>query len=157
MIWTDVIGVLSCVLVVTVVRATRISPPADIAPPMRAPIRVALLMGMAITTASSSFVIVHGPEAMRLPVVIVTVLFAPGYALVVFRRLDDAVDELVLAVALSLALLVVTGTLMAGFGLWQPGVLVSLSTVVTAPALAWHATYLFLLPAAATRVPPARD
>lgn len=147
---TDVLGQAACLLTVAVVLSSRIRVPAPPPPPMRSSWRVAVLFAMAITTASSSLVVGHGPEVLRLPVAIVAVLLAPGYAIVVARGLDDALDELVLALAVGFALLVLVATAMAGARLWDPLVVAAASTLVTAPVLAWHATRLFLLPVAET-------
>lgn len=147
---TDLLAKIASLLTLAVVLSARVKIPAAPVPPMRSVGRIAVLVGMAVTTASSSLVIAHGPEVLRMPVAIVAVLLAPGYAVVVFRHLADALDELVLALAVSFALLVLVGTTMAGMRLWDPLLVVSLSTLVTAPALAWHSAYLFFHPVAET-------
>lgn len=154
MTWTDMLGLISCVLTVAVVWSARVRPPQGAPPPMRSAGRVAFLLGLGITTASSTFVIAHGPDSLRVPVAVVAALLAPGYAIVVLRRLDSVVDELTMALAIGFAALVLAGTAMAGTGIWEPLVLLGLSTVVTAPVLTRQATYLFLLPVAATETVP---
>lgn len=157
MSWTDVLGVLACVVMVAVVRSAHVKPIEGAPPPMVSTGRIVFLLAMGITTAISTLVITYGPPFLRIPVGIVAVLLAPGYAVTVLRRFDNVIDELAMALTVGFAMLVLAGTAMASTGIWEPVGLVALSTVVTAPVLTWQAAYLFLLPAAASTLPAARD
>lgn len=170
MAWIDAIGVLSCLVTVTAVVRTRVrfgthTPGAagsswGAPPPRRGPARVTFLGVLAVATAVSTFAVAHGPPVLRIPLALVALLLAPGYAIVVLRGVRDVLDELALALAFSIALAVLAGTAMASLRIWEPALLVGVSTLCTAPVLARQAAYHLLLPAAtpsAARPVPVRD
>lgn len=104
--------------------------------------RGALLVGLGTASALSTLVVAHGSSAARIAVAVVVLLLVPGYALLGLRPVGGALDELLLALALSTALLVLVGTLMASVAVWEPAALVALSTLATAPVLTWRGARL---------------
>ena len=66
-------------------------------------------------------------------------LLAPGAAIVGFHPARDALDELVLAVALSIGVLVLTALLMLSLRYqWSPPTLLYAAALVAGPVLVWH-------------------
>lgn len=107
-------------------------------PRSRLPVRDVLVLVLGAASGTSAIVIVHAPAALRIPVAAVAVLLAPGFSIVVFRRLGDLLDEVALALALSFAVLVLLGTLMVSVRWWDPVVVAAVLGIVTAPILTCH-------------------
>lgn len=101
----------------------------------RVPVRDALVLVLGIVSGTSAIAIVHAPPALRIPIAAVAVLLAPGFSIVVFRHLDDLLDEVALALALSFAVLVLLGTLMVSLRWWDPVAVTAVLGIVTAPIL----------------------
>jgi hypothetical protein len=76
--------------------------------------------------------------AARIPLVTAAALFGPGYAVLAFRDVADLVEEFALALGVSVALLVLAGTVMVTVAPWEPLVVVAAASVVVAPVLTWR-------------------
>jgi uncharacterized membrane protein len=77
---------------------------------------------------------VHSP--LRPAVMVWFVLVCPGVAIVRLLRLEDAVAELALAVALSIALAMAVGGIALYSGLWAPGATLAILIAITIGAAA---------------------
>jgi hypothetical protein len=94
-----------------------------------------------VASAVSGFVVEAGVIApVRIPVVLVVLLLAPGFAVTPILPLPDPMDELCLAVGIAFAVLVLVGTVAVSVGAWAPGVVCAALAVLAAPALVWHGT-----------------
>ncbi len=106
--------------------------------PTRSRARSAFLIGLGILTATISFaVVLLPPPGARVPLVAVVLLLSPGYALLAFRGMADVVDEFTIALGMSVALLVLSGTAMVTLAFWHPVELAGVASVVIAPILTW--------------------
>jgi hypothetical protein len=93
-------------------------------------------LGLLAATAPA---LTAGPAGLRAAAVFAVLLLAPGAAIVGFRPARDALDELVLAVALSIGVLVLTALLMLSFRYqWSPPTLLCAVAFVAGPVLVWH-------------------
>ena len=99
--------------------------------------RGAVLLGFATLTALGP-VLVELPDAIRAVPTFAVALFAPGLALLGFGRVRDPLTELVLALAISVATLVLVAELMLLVGAWSPATLFAALCLLAAPAVAWH-------------------
>jgi uncharacterized membrane protein len=78
-------------------------------------------------------------SAVRVPVVLWFVLVCPGMALVRHLRLDDAVAELMIGIALSAALATLAAGGMLYAGSWSPEGTLAVLVGVTVLGAAWDA------------------
>jgi hypothetical protein len=104
----------------------------------RQSVRGAGQIGLGLLAATAP-ALTAGPAGLRAVAVFVVLLLAPGAAIVGFRPVRDALDELVLSVALSIGVLVLTALLMLSFPYqWSPPTLLYAVALVAGPMLVWH-------------------
>jgi hypothetical protein len=97
------------------------------------------LLGLAAVIAISPFAIDVGPLPIRAIVGISALLLAPGAAFVAFWPIPDLLDELLLSMVLSMAILVLSAMVMLWAQAWNPVALLQVLAIVIVPTLSWHA------------------
>lgn len=101
--------------------------------------RVVYLLGLAAVIAISPLAIDVGPLPFRAIFGISALLLAPGAAFVAFWPIPDLLDELLLSVVLSMAILVLSAMVMLWAQVWNSVALLQILAIVIAPTLSWHA------------------
>ena len=81
---------------------------------------IIFVVGTALVTLVSAIAVTEVATAIRPEVVMVFLFICPGMAVVRFFRLTEAVDELVLAVALSFAIGAFVAGILLYAGRWSP-------------------------------------
>ncbi|MDD7966788.1 hypothetical protein [Actinomycetospora lemnae] len=102
--------------------------------------RAAVLLGLA-GLATCAPVLAVTPAA---PLVAVALLVAPGAALVAFRPGADLLDDVVVGVGISVAVLVLGGVTMLALGTWNAEMFLGVLAFVAVPALVWRGAALLL-------------
>lgn len=111
--------------------------------------RPAVLLVLAGLAVLAEPVATHGPSIVGAPFAAAVLLVAPGAAVTTFRRVGDPLDELVVAVAMSGALLILASGAMVAIGYWNAPLLAALFGTIAGPVLAHRAVHQ-LLPSTAT-------
>lgn len=100
--------------------------------------RSAAYTALAVVAVAAPLLALTGPPALRAAAGFVAVLTVPGAAIVGFLRVVDPIDEVILAVTVSLVVTILATQVMLWSGLWHPAALCALSALA-ALALVHHA------------------
>jgi hypothetical protein len=100
------------------------------------PLRLALsALVLVLGLASLLLVALDVASPVRAPITLTFSLLGPGWAIVQPLRLQDPLQELVLAVAVSMALVGVVAGASVYLGRWSPGLVLAILVVITGIAL----------------------